>query len=55
MKMQEMQNQIPGVESDTIAEFSFFFGDLNYRLNSRFAELNNKNIIEAIKMIPTHD
>jgi hypothetical protein len=28
---------------------------LNYRLNSRFAELNNKNISEAIKMIPTHD
>lgn len=55
MKMQELQTLIPGLESDAIADFSFFFGDLNYRLNTNFASLNNTNIQTAIAMIPQSD
>ena len=46
---------IAGLESDSLAEFSFFFGDLNYRLNTCFAKLNNNNIQDSIGMIHTHD
>jgi hypothetical protein len=52
MKMQDLQMHIPGIESDAIADFSFFFGDLNYRLNTNYANLNNTNIQTAISMIP---
>lgn len=53
--MQELQKAIPGIESDTIADFSFFFGDMNYRLNTKFSKLNNSNIQQALTLIPTHD
>ena len=46
---------IPGLESDAIADFCFFFGDLNYRLNTNYASLNNTNIQNAITMIPKFD
>lgn len=55
MKMQELQTHIPGLESDAIADFCFFFGDLNYRLNTNYASLNNTNIQNAIPMIPKFD
>ena len=55
IKMQELQQVIPGLESDAIADFSFFFGDLNYRLNTDYANLNSSNIGQAVGMIPTHD
>ena len=55
MKMQELQTHIPGLESDAIADFCFFLGDLNYRLNTNYASLNNTNIQNAIPMIPKFD
>ena len=55
IQMQDLQTYMPGLESDTIGDFNFFFGDLNYRLNSSFSKLNNTNIQEALTMIPTHD
>lgn len=50
LRLQEMQTVIEGVESDSLSEFGFFFGDLNYRLNTDFAHLNSSNIKEAIDM-----
>ena len=41
------------MESDQIADFAFFLGDLNYRLNTTFAELNNQNTLEALQMVHT--
>jgi len=55
MKMQDIQRAFPGLESDAIADFSFIFGDMNYRLNTDFASLNNSNMSNAVGMIPTHD
>jgi len=56
MKMQELQFKIAGVESDQIADFCFFIGDLNYRLKTSFTDLNNSNVSEkAIAMLPSHD
>jgi len=42
-------------DPDCLADFSIVLGDLNYRLNSRYADLNDKNINEAPSMITTHD
>ena len=37
-------------------DFCFFLGDLNYRLETTFADLNNTNVKEqAILMVPTKD
>lgn len=39
-----------------MADFCFFLGDLNYRLETTFADLNNTNVKEqAILMVPTKD
>lgn len=56
MKMQELQMKMTGVESDQVADFCFFLGDLNYRLKTSFTDLNNSNVADlAIGMIPSHD
>ena len=56
MKLQQFQQNIGGLEIDQIAEFAFFLGDLNYRLETTFADLNNTNVKqEAIAMVPTKD
>jgi hypothetical protein len=55
LKLQELQNVIKGLESDTNAEFCFFFGDLNYRLNTDYAHLNTSNIKEALENFHTLD
>ena len=34
-----------------LAEFNFFMGDLNYRLNSTFNELNDENRDKALEMV----
>ena len=36
-----------------LAEFNFFMGDLNYRLNSTFNELNDENRDKALEMVQT--
>ena len=39
-----------------MADFTFFLGDLNYRLNTTFNDLNNSNVKEeAIKAATTID
>ena len=53
MKVQRIQDSIGGLECDQIADFAFFQGDLNYRLNTTFAELNNENSLEAVEMVGT--
>ena len=51
-----LQSKIPGLDSDQIADFNFYIGDLNYRLKTTFTDLNNTNVREAaIPMIPTGD
>lgn len=39
---------MPGLEIDSLAEFSFIAGDLNYRLNSTYFEFQ-RGEIDAIK------
>jgi hypothetical protein len=53
MKLQQIQSSIGALESDQIADFAFFLGDLNYRLNTTFAELNNENDLDALTMVGT--
>ena len=54
--MTGLQDRIPGLESDQVADYCFYIGDLNYRLKTTFTELNNTNVREAaIPMIPTGD
>ena len=51
-----LQDRIPGLDSDQLADYCFYLGDLNYRLKTTFTELNNSNVREAaIPMIPTGD
>jgi hypothetical protein len=38
------KEKVVGLEIDTLAEFAFVVGDLNYRLNSTFTEFTNKTI-----------
>jgi hypothetical protein len=41
LKLLEAQlSQYPGLESDSFADVSFFFGDLNYRLDSNYEYLS---------------
>lgn len=52
MKLQELQNRIVGLESDQVGDYCFYLGDLNYRLRTYFADLNNDNVhCEAIGLI----
>ena len=55
MKLTNLQSQIGGLEIDSIADFSFFMGDLNYRLNTTFEELNNQNTLDALEMVGTRN
>ena len=51
-----LQNRVPGLDSDQVADYCFYIGDLNYRLKTTFTELNNSNVRDAaIPMIPTGD
>ena len=44
-KLHRPQNEkAPGLECDSLAEFSFIAGDMNYRLNSTFEEYSHKRI-----------
>ena len=55
-KMQALQNCVPGLESDIVGDFNFFLGDLNYRLDTTYREMNNTNVHrDAIRSIPTLD
>jgi hypothetical protein len=38
------KEKVVGLEIDTLADFAFVVGDLNYRLNSTFTEYTNKTI-----------
>ena len=52
MQLHQIQSDIGGLENDQVADFAFFMGDLNYRLNTTFAELNNTNVMDdAIPMV----
>mmetsp|Transcript_85576 Transcript_85576/g.118030 ORF Transcript_85576/g.118030 Transcript_85576/m.118030 type:complete len:110 (-) Transcript_85576:31-360(-) len=42
--IQGMRNYRQEMDNDTLADFNFIVGDLNYRLESNFAELNNDTI-----------
>ena len=54
--MQEIQNRVTGLECDTVGDFNFILGDLNYRLETFYSQLNNSNVVtDAIRLIPTHD
>ena len=54
-KLQEFQNEIGGLECDMLAEFSFFMGDLNYRLETDFNQLMAKGKEHALNMVQTED
>ena len=54
--MTGLQDRNPGLESDQVADYCFYIGDLNYRLKTTFTYLNNTNVRDAaIQMIPTED
>ena len=55
MKTFAMQQKVPGIEADQVADFCFYLGDLNYRLDTTFPELNNNNIQDAIGHISSID
>ena len=56
MKMQELQFKMPGLASDQLADYCFFIGDLNYRLKSSFADLNNTNVDQlAVRWVTSPD
>ena len=56
MKMQQFQSTINGLESDFLGDINLFLGDLNYRLNTTYSDLNNINVKhQAIGMVETHD
>ena len=56
VKMQPLQQSIPGLESDSLSDFNFYLGDMNYRLMTTFADLNNTNVRNyAVRMTQTHD
>ena len=56
LRLQHLQGQIAGLESDQYSEFCVFMGDLNYRMDTRFHDFNNSNVaIQALSMFPTHD
>ena len=55
-KMAAIQKVIPDLEADQFSDFCIFMGDMNYRMNTTFAEFNNSNVAtDAVGMIPTHD
>ena len=39
IKMQQLQKEICGLESDQAGDFNFYLGDLNYRLKTTFEDL----------------
>lgn len=47
MDLFQIQSDMGGLESDVLADFSFFLGDLNYRLNTTFDQLNNNTVWDA--------
>ena len=50
--MYEIQSKITGLETDQFADIGLYLGDLNYRLKTSFADLNNSNVqTEAIGLI----
>ena len=52
-KLQEFQSEIGGLECDILAEFSFFMGDLNYRLETDYNQLMAKGKEHALEMVQT--
>lgn len=42
--IQGMRNYRQEMDNDTLADFNFIVGDLNYRLDTYFSELNNETI-----------
>lgn len=56
MKLYELQQKIPHLDSDQIGDFCFYVGDLNYRLMTSFTDLNNLNVRnDAVGMVKSHD
>ena len=55
LRLQNLQNAIPGLECDQISDISIFMGDLNYRMNTTYSKFNNSNIRTALEIFPTHD
>ncbi len=56
MKLYELQQKIPNLDSDQIGDFCFYLGDLNYRLKTSFTDLNNENVRQnAVGMVKSHD
>lgn len=56
LKLQNLQNKIPGLESDCISDLSIFMGDLNYRMMTSYSEFNNINVErDALRLFPVLD
>lgn len=53
LRLQHVQNAVPGLESDQTSDFCIFMGDLNYRMNTAFSKFNNSNVKEtALALLP---
>lgn len=50
MKLQKFQKSRE-IEADFLSDFAVFFGDLNYRLETTFEELNNETMAEKLKFL----
>lgn len=51
--IQELRLNRKEMDSDIMGEFNFIMGDLNYRINSTFDDLNDSNIETVWCLIPT--
>ena len=43
LRLQNLQNAIPGLECDQISDISIFMGDLNYRMNTTYSNISEQD------------
>ena len=55
LRLQNIQNAVPGIECDQTSSICIFMGDMNYRMNTTFEKFNNKNIEQAIHLFKSLD
>lgn len=47
----KLKNNQSDLDSDTVCDYNFFIGDLNYRMNATFGELIDKDIPTLISSL----
>ena len=47
IKMQQLEKSLRGLEGDQLADFAFFMGDTNYRLDN--SEMQDESSLDELK------